>query len=203
MTREFWLSFVVLGSMVGMACDSSQPKEPQPESGLSNTAPYTAGEIKALLLEGASEEQIEALLDDFVTAAEYERAMLAMARCMTEQGIVFQEEPHWDEETHSRIRFLYIAGATREAATASAVIYEACRKEHSTAVESYWGSQTSADESTLQRARAALAVCLNRSGFDVPANASAQDFADLATEEAFWPCAKEIEIEYQLPGFAG
>jgi len=93
MTRELWLSFVVLGSVVGMACDSSQPKEPQPESGLSNTAPYTAGEIKALLLEGASEEQIEALRDDFVTAAEYERAMLAMARCMTEQGIVFQEEP--------------------------------------------------------------------------------------------------------------
>lgn len=201
MKREFWLSFVAAGSMLDLACGSSQGQEPEP--GLSSGDQNSAQEMKSLFLEGASEEQAEALKDDVVTAAEYERAMLAMARCMADRGIVFQEEPHWDEETHSRIRFLYIAGLTRDDAAASSAVYEACRKEHSTAVEWYWLSQTSADESTLQRARAALAACLNRSGFDVPSNASAQDFADLTSEEAFWPCAKEIEIEYQLPGFAG
>lgn len=151
----------------------------------------------------ASDQQLEALEDGVVTAAEYERSMLAMVQCMQEQGIEFEQLPQWDV-TNTRMEYTYIAGRTMEENAQSARLRDECKLKHIGAVGYVWEQQGAPSEVRLAEARAALGGCLREAGVKgVPEQPTSAELGVFSTQEAFWPCAKRVETEFQLPGFAG
>jgi hypothetical protein len=70
-------------------------------------------------------------------------------------------------------------------------------------IEQTWIVQDLPEERKLQDARSALTKCLQAAGVKVGDGATSEELAGLVGEEAFWPCAREVEREFQLPGFAG
>jgi hypothetical protein len=169
---------------------------------LPNPASDPVGFALAIARENATEEQRPAIADGVVTATEYETAMLALAQCMTANGLAFYEEPHWDD-SGSRIAFQYVGGASRDEAAASSAIYESCRRQFSQEIEQIWQAQTTPSEQQLQQARAALGKCLQDAGFDLPDDPTSQELARFNKVEAFWPCAEQVGTEYRIPNFAG
>lgn len=208
---EIHLRLMVLAAaLVGMAAMSCTGESRSNEIGRNPSEQASSEKLSkvandpiASMISQATDEEKPALADGKVTAAEYESAVLATAKCMTENGITFYESPHWDEATRSRLKFSYKGGSTREDALAADAIYDSCRTQHSAIVEQVWILQDLPSERTLQQARAEFEQCLRAAGVAVSEGATSGELANLSAQDAFWPCAKDVERKYQLPGFAG
>jgi hypothetical protein len=188
--------------LLAYSCSGGSTTPQNPTASSTNGLDPVA-DAAAFALAHATEEQKGALADGIVTASEYEAATLATASCLTEQGIALADAPHWDEETRTRMRFSFVGGPTIEESQKTNALYEECRLKYSAAVEHLWITQDLPSETTLQKARASLEKCIREAGLDVPEGATSAELGSFSTNEAFWPCAKAAEREFQLPGFAG
>lgn len=186
-------------TVVLMGCRGTQdesPGIPSPVDPIRNPVAFAVA--------NASPEQLPPLADGVVTADEYEASVLNTVQCMTEQGISMAEAPHWDKETGSRMSFSFHGSTTIEDSQKQNAIYEGCRLRFMAAIEHVWLVQHLPSEKKLQEAEDALRICLKASGLEVPAGLPSDELTDaFSNDEAFWTCAKKVEVEYQIPGFVG
>lgn len=184
--------------VLGGAC-RGEPQDPMPEW-MRGLATGVAAESLAGAWETAPEEQKAVLRDGELTAAEYERAVLATLQCLRDEGIVIRTEPAIDE-TGWRIRYEISGGPDIASVERTSAIYDACLDEHQTYIEHVWSVMNGPTEAEWQAAVELLFECLaeaSESGAVPPAFNSPDFFPWLEANglwEEFQVCRAKVNSE--------
>jgi hypothetical protein len=139
-------------------------------------------------LETASQFERAIISDGEVTAAEYERAVLATLSCMDEHGLSHSEAIFNDQAS----RWDYQIGPwTEEEDAENYALFLDCWENHEQGVESVWVNQNAPSEANLQQIREAILMCLREHGLqadDYPTFVESQGRLTLPELEIAFAC---------------
>lgn len=213
---SFLVATVVYVGLV--SCTNGRSREDQPpccETG-DGTEAFPSIELPPISrnrIDSIPETQAVALKDGQLTFAEYESAVLAMARCVRESplGIEFARidvdgsvvriaAPWLDKRGRYQYAFFYPGPVAESEARITF-----CRQEFLADIENFWVVHVAPSERDLAEARQSLAKCLRASGEEVPVNPSEGDFDRFRNSPtaSFRACADSVAEEFALPGFSG
>lgn len=188
--------------MVGTACVLALLSGCAPPAGASPDSSELAGQLAAAEAAGADESQLEILRGSEVTFEQYEAALNRTFACMEEAGLVVHRNgtKWWDG---SLLVDYYFGAPEGTAPTTEQELMnraDACDRQYSYFVDTYWQAGTPEEDGFRERRAAALrepmAQCLRRNGVDFAADENMDELVSRALtvsgERPSVDCAGEI-----------